>query len=350
MSSTNASGSIEAGEVAPAGEIEPEYRSRVPVPEERLLSALGPAVSTLSLGSWRTFERISRDDGLEVMRVARELGINFLDDARYNDETGNAPMPTGYSEVVFGELFRAAKWPRDETIVANKLWWEFWPQQSATEEIGASLERMRFEYVDLIYALPPPADLGVDGAVEQLAALLDAGAARAWGIANWSAAQAAQAAAAATRLGIAQPIAAQLPYSIIQREPVEDPAMVATLHETDTGVVASFVLAGGVLSGKYETGATVGRAATELDQPRVVVARRAAVELQAIAADAGVAAAALAVAFVLANPDVKSALVGATSPGQLREAAGGRVLADSLDETDLARLRAIGIKGNPAST
>src|SRR6202034_2926981 len=101
------------------------------------------------------------------------------------------------------------------------------------------------------------------------------------------------------------------------------------------------VLAGGVLSGKYETGATVGRAATELDQPRVVVARRAAVELQAIAADAGVAAAALAVAFVLANPDVKSALVGATSPGQLREAAGGRVLADSLDETDLARLRAI---------
>ena len=64
------------------------------------------------------------------MRAAMEAGINFLDDARYNDETGHAPIPTGYSEVVFGELFRAAGWRRDETVVSNKLWWEFWPDQS----------------------------------------------------------------------------------------------------------------------------------------------------------------------------------------------------------------------------
>jgi aryl-alcohol dehydrogenase-like predicted oxidoreductase len=54
-------------------------------------------VSRLSLGSWRTFERISREDGVAVMRAAREAGINFLDDARYDDETGSAPIPTGYS-------------------------------------------------------------------------------------------------------------------------------------------------------------------------------------------------------------------------------------------------------------
>ena len=54
----------------------------------------------MSLGSWRTFERISRDDGAAVMRAARDTGINFLDDARYNDETGAAPISTGYSEVV----------------------------------------------------------------------------------------------------------------------------------------------------------------------------------------------------------------------------------------------------------
>ena len=59
-------------------------------------------MSCLALGSWRTYERMSREDGLAVMRAARESGIDFLDDARYNDETGNAPMPTGYSEVVFG--------------------------------------------------------------------------------------------------------------------------------------------------------------------------------------------------------------------------------------------------------
>ncbi len=51
------------------------------------------------------------------MRKARELGINFLDDARYNDETGKAPMKTGYSEVVFGELFRVSGWKRDEVVV-----------------------------------------------------------------------------------------------------------------------------------------------------------------------------------------------------------------------------------------
>ena len=83
----------------------------------RSLGTSGIEVSVMSLGSWRTFERISRDDGLAVMRAAMEAGIDFLDDARYDDETGTAPMPTGYSEVVFGELFRAAGWPRDEVTI-----------------------------------------------------------------------------------------------------------------------------------------------------------------------------------------------------------------------------------------
>jgi aryl-alcohol dehydrogenase-like predicted oxidoreductase len=89
--------------------------------EHRPLGSSGLEVSALSLGSWRTFERIPRADGLAVMTAAREAGITFLDDARYDDETGKAPIPTGYSEVVFGELFRAAGWRRDEVVVANKL-------------------------------------------------------------------------------------------------------------------------------------------------------------------------------------------------------------------------------------
>jgi aryl-alcohol dehydrogenase-like predicted oxidoreductase len=55
-------------------------------------------VSRLALGSWRTYERMSPDRGLAVMRSAREAGVTFLDDARYNDETGTAPIPSGYSE------------------------------------------------------------------------------------------------------------------------------------------------------------------------------------------------------------------------------------------------------------
>ena len=72
------------------------------------LGGSGIEVSRMALGSWRTYERMSRDEGVAVLRAAREAGITFLDDARYNDETGTAPIPTGYSEVVFGELFRAA--------------------------------------------------------------------------------------------------------------------------------------------------------------------------------------------------------------------------------------------------
>ena len=103
--------------------------------DRRPLGSSGLEVSRLSLGSWRTFERIPRADALAVMRAAREPGVNVRDDARYNDETARAPIPTGYSEVLFGELFRAAGWDREDTIVSNKLWWEFWPEQSPAAEI-----------------------------------------------------------------------------------------------------------------------------------------------------------------------------------------------------------------------
>src|ERR1700685_3779386 len=108
------------GECSEGGEVPDGFLSSRP------LGTLGIEVSALSLGSWRTFERLPADTGVAIMRAAREEGINFFDDARYDDETGTAPIPTGYSEVVFGELFRASGWPRAEAVVANKLWWEFW--------------------------------------------------------------------------------------------------------------------------------------------------------------------------------------------------------------------------------
>src|SRR5262245_659878 len=136
------------------------------------LGSSGLEVSRLALGSWRTFERIAQDTGLAVMLAARDAGITFLDDARYNDETGTAPIPTGHSEVVFGELFRAAGWNRDEVVVSNKLWWEFWPEQSAAGELDGSLGRMRLDHVDLIYAMPPPAGLSLEALVEDVAGLI----------------------------------------------------------------------------------------------------------------------------------------------------------------------------------
>ena len=224
------------------------------------------------------------------MRAAREEGINFFDDARYDDETGAAPIRTGYSEVVFGELFRGAGIRRDEAVVANKLWWEFWPEQSAAAELDASLQRMGFDHVDVIYANPPPRGLTVAGLAGAAGGLVASGRARAWGLVNWRGDLAAQAAAG---LGVAPPCAVQLPYSLVQRSWVEDAAMTRALDAAGAGVIASFCLAGGVLTGKYRTGPAAGRAAGTLTDPRVA----AAGELASLASKLETTAAAECVRF-----------------------------------------------------
>jgi L-glyceraldehyde 3-phosphate reductase len=277
--------------------------------ERRRLGHSDLHVTRLALGSWRTFERIPRERGVEVMRAAREAGIAFLDDARYNDETGTAPIPSGYSEIVFGELFRAAGWVRDEVVVANKLWWEFWPEQSAQQEIDGSLGRMGLDHIDLIYAERLPEGLSVRDAVRAVAALVSAGKARAWGVLNWPAARIAEAAAVAAAEGLPGPCAAQLPYSLVRRSPVEDPDVVAALRDGGVSVVASAAMEGGALTGR--SALRDDRATEEM--------RLAGGRVREVAAGLGMPAAALALAFALANPDVASVLFGASRPEQIAE-------------------------------
>jgi aryl-alcohol dehydrogenase-like predicted oxidoreductase len=308
----------------------------------RTLGASGIEISPLALGSWRTFERMTPEAGVAVMRAAREAAINLLDDARYDDETGTAPIPTGYSEVRFGELFRAAGWPRAETVVCNKLWWEFWPEQSAADELDASLARMQFEYVDVIYANPPPAGLDLDAMVRDVAGLVSSGKARTWAIINWRADQLLAASEAATRADLPQPCAAQLPYSLVHRGWVEDPAMKRALEACGAPVIASFVLAGGALTGKYDRDAATGRAAGNLDDPHYASGVRAGRDVAALARELETSPAALAIAFALGNPNVASVLFGATSPEQVRENAAAQQLVDRFDDDLWARLAAIG--------
>ena len=307
--------------------------------EHRRLGSSELEVSALSLGSWRTYEHLSREQGLDVMRAAREVGIDFLDDARYNDETGQAPLATGYSEVVFGELFRAAGWKRDEVVVANKLWWEFWPGQTAQEELDASLGRMGFDHVDLIYACWPPEGLGAAEIVESVAGLITAGKARAWGVVNWPPALLDEAAEIARATGLPGPCAAQLPYNLIYRSDVEGATEAAVLDRADVGVVASAALVYGALSGKYADAAAVGRVAGELDDPFVKEAVEAAVPLAELAARISTSPAALAIAFALAGPRVASVLFGATRPEQVLENTRAFEVAPVL----LSELRSIGV-------
>jgi aryl-alcohol dehydrogenase-like predicted oxidoreductase len=313
-----------------------------PVPPQVPLGASGLPVSRLALGSWRTFERISRERGLAVMRAAREAGITLLDDARYNDETGAAPIPTGYSEVVFGELFRAAGWRRDEVVVANKLWWEFWPAQTPSQELTSSLGRMGLDHVDLIYSDRPPPDVPLAEVVGMITGLIAAGHARAWGAFNWSPAQLEQAWHVAEQAGETGPCAVQPAYSLVRRDIVENPELTSVASARGIAIVASYSLAGGVLTGKYAVDRQAGRAAGQLDQPPYAAAAVAARQLGTLAAEIGHDPAQLALAFVLLNPAVTAVLFGATSPEQVTANVGALRVAAELTPEEVARLRAIG--------
>jgi aryl-alcohol dehydrogenase-like predicted oxidoreductase len=290
----------------------------------RPLGSSGLDVSVMSLGSWRTFERLPAGTRVAIMRAARDEGINFFDDARYNDETGTAPIPTGYSELVFGELFRGAGVPRDEAVVTNKLWWEFWPEQSAAAELDASLQRMGFDYIDMIYANPPPEGMPVAELVAATVGLIGSGKARAWGLVNWHAQQAQRAVQAAADLGVAQPCAIQLPYSLVRRDWVEDPEMARVLDASGAGLIASFSLAA--------------------DDPRVVPAAAAARDLASLAARLGTTPATLALAFPFTHPALASVLFGATSPEQVRADSAAAGLFARIGPADLAELRRIGAR------
>ncbi len=299
----------------------------------------------MSLGSWRTFERISRADGLAVMHAARDAGINFLDDARYNDETGTAPVPTGYSEVVFGELFRAAGWVRDEVVVANKLWWEHWPREDAAAELDGSLARMGLDHVDLIYAIRPPDGLAIGTVVEQVGGLISSGRARAWGTGMWSAAQHNEALDACAATGVPPPAAAQMATSLVDHDGPDDPEMRRAFDRGPIGLVASYVLAGGTLTGKYAAGhgAGAGGRADDDQSPAITRGKQLAPAVVEMGQRWGIPASHVAFAYAFMHPNLASIVFGASSVAQLH----GNVAAfSSFEGLDAGQRQAISALAN----
>jgi aryl-alcohol dehydrogenase-like predicted oxidoreductase len=290
--------------------------------EHRRLGESNLEVSVLCLGSWLTFEYLPREAAQEVLAAAVDAGINFLDDARYDDHTGRAPMKTGWSEVLFGELFRAGGWKRDGFVFANKLWFEFWPTETVAAELEGSLRRLGTDWIDLVYCAPPPASLPLDELLPALEELIVAGKLRSWGVLNWPPALLERAARLAADHGLSRPSAAQLPHNLLDRGFVEGPSAARVLAASGTSVVASHCLAGGLLTGKYnDAGAQrVGRLAPERIESlrqRGVLDRVA--HFAALAAAHGATPAQVALAFSLTRPGVAAACFGARSPAQLRE-------------------------------
>jgi L-glyceraldehyde 3-phosphate reductase len=308
--------------------------------ESRPLGNSGLEVSALCVGSWLTFEYMAREDALAVMAAAVDGGVRFLDDARYDDHTGRAPMKTGYSEVVFGELFRSGGFPRDEFVIANKLWFEFFPEETIEAELDGSLARLGMDVIDVVYCAPPPDSLPVEELVPVLDGLVGKGKLRAWGVLNWTPAEIEAAHRFAVAEGLAPPTAAQLPHNLIDRGFVEGPSARRVLAGTGVAVVASHCLAGGLLTGKYSRAGARGRLGAE----RIEALRERGVldrveGWAALAARHGATAAQLCLAFSLSRPGVASACFGARSVAQLEENLGALEVAPRLAEA-IAQLEA----------
>lgn len=309
----------------------------------RTLGNSGIEVSALSLGSWMTYEFMAEDDALAVIRAAIEGGVNFLDDARYNDRTGQAPISTGYSEILFGRLLKQGGWERGDLIIANKLWYEFYPEQTPEQELDASLERLQLDYLDLAYCAAPPSSVNVEKTVQEIGALIKTGKLRQWGILNWSAEQIATAHQLALTEGVPPPCAAQLSYSILSHSHIENPQARASFAAAGIGIVASYSLQGGVLSGKYnfEAAPSIRFKDDDLEKMKREGLTDKVARLIKIADELHATPAQVALAYCLKNDQVSSVLFGATRVSQVKENLRALELVGRLDAATLGRLRAL---------
>ncbi len=289
----------------------------------------------MSLGSWRTFERIPFEQALAVMQAARDAGITFLDDARYNDDTGTAPLKSGYSEVLFGELFRAAGWPRDETVVANKLWWEFWPDESALRRdrglARANEARPHRRRVRVSAARgargrrgrPPDrrGDRGGQGARVGRRQLAGGGDRRGGPRREGAGSPGAVRGTASLQPRLA--IVARGPGDDRRRSPRPGPA--SSRPRASRSVRSA---------GSTRPMARDGRIAGELQDPRWAEALAAGEALVELGKRLGAPPATLAYAFALAHPSVVSVLFGATTPEQVAENVAAVELLGGMDAAD----------------
>jgi aryl-alcohol dehydrogenase-like predicted oxidoreductase len=165
--------------------------------------------------------------------------------------------------------------------------------------------------------------------------------ARQWAVAMWSAPRLGEALDIAAELDTPPPVANQLACSLVQHESADDPAMVELMTNRGVGLVASYVLAGGTLTGKYLSGAD-GRAGDD-DAPPYGVGKRVAVTLADLAREWGVTTSQLAFCYALGHPCLTSALFGATTPEQLSENVASYDVFESLSDDQLAAVRALAV-------
>ncbi|HEU4657564.1 MAG TPA: aldo/keto reductase [Capillimicrobium sp.] len=267
-----------------------------------------------------------RDDAFAVLDAYVAAGGNVLDtaDSYSNWVPGNPP---GLSETIIGE-WMAARGARDRVLVATKAGREGGLGATAIrEKAEASLRRLQTDRIDLYYAHYDDPDTPLEETLGAFDALVREGKVRYVAASNYSAPRLAEALAVSEREGLTSYVGLQTHYSLVERERYEG-ELRDVVARRDLGCLPYYALARGFLTGKYrpEDGAAAAGGAT--GSPRAEGARaylaeprgpRVLAALDEIAAAHGTTVAAVALAWLVAQPTVASAIASARNPEQLAD-------------------------------
>ncbi|WP_138946643.1 L-glyceraldehyde 3-phosphate reductase [Plantibacter sp. M259] len=289
----------------------------------RQVGTSGLFLPPISLGLWYNFGDNRPFDGQRaLLRHAFDHGITHFDLAN------NYGPPYGSAETNFGRMMREDFGPyRNELIISSKAGYDFWPgpygnfgsKKYLTASLDESLERMGLDYVDIFYSHRVDEVTPIEETVGALDAIVRSGKALYVGISSYSAERTAAAHAVARELGT--PLVIHQPsYSILNRW-VED-GLTEVLTETGLGAIAFVPLAQGLLTDKYLGDRPAERATNRPSLPDRQVSEEMATRLRSlndIAVERGQTLAQMSLAWVLNNPAITSALIGASRPEQLDE-------------------------------
>jgi len=287
-------------------------------------------VSEISLGSWLTYGvGVEADKARACLEEAFEQGINFIDTANIYGR--------GAAETFLGEALRDR--PRDSYVLATKLYFPMTAtdrglsRAQVEKQLDSSLQRLKTDYVDLYQCHRYDWDTPLEETMEALTRAVESGKTRYIGFSEWPADRIR---AAIDMPGVTKFVSSQPQYSMLWREP-EDEVIPLCAANGISQIVWS-PLGQGVLSGKYDPDQPPprdSRAASEemggfmdrLMHPDVL---RAVQRLKPIAEEAGLTLPQFALAWVLREPNVASAIIGASRPEQVREnAAASGVVVDT---------------------
>jgi L-glyceraldehyde 3-phosphate reductase len=284
----------------------------------------GLQLPAVSLGLWHNFGGVDHFENARAMlRRAFDLGITHFDLAN------NYGPPYGSAEETFGQILKKDFLPyRDELIISTKAGWDMWPgpygdlgsRKNLLASLDQSLKRMGLEYVDIFYHHRPDPDTPMEESLGALDTAVRSGRALYAGISAYNAEQTARAVKILRDLGT--PCLIHQPkYSMFVRDPEQ--GLLNILEKEGVGAIVFSPLAQGLLSDRYLKGIpSDSRAArdfflkkTDLEKDKLAKVRA----LNEMAADRGQTLAEMAVAWVLRDPRVTSALVGTSKVSQVND-------------------------------